>query len=81
MERLSLLMVDQDGEVHVLHSSFSLQVGPYATKRRLLDFRGELTSEGLPPTADIPVASLTVRQTTRNVPREEHMVHAEGISP
>ena len=61
IERLSLLIVGRDGEVHVMHSFFSVPVVPYAAKQFLLVFRGELTLEGLPPIVDIPVASLAVR--------------------
>ena len=32
MECLALLMVNQDGEVHVIHSYFFFPMGPYTTK-------------------------------------------------
>ena len=48
LEHLTLLGVDRDGTVHILHSFFSVPVGPYATTRRLLAFSGDLPTE-VPP--------------------------------
>ena len=81
MECLALIMVNWDGEVQVLHPFFSVPVAPYGTDRCLLDFRGELPSEGLPQIAAIPVASFVVQHAVNSVPREYHMVHVEGILP
>ena len=67
--------------MHIIHSFLSVQVGPYATEQRLLAFRVELPSEGLPPIADIPVAFLAVRRAVSAILREDHMVHVEGIPP
>ena len=80
-ERLALLMVDQDGEVHVLHSFFSVSVRPYYTESCFLAFRGDITPEGLPPIANIPVDSLLVQCAFSAVPREDHVVHIEEIPP
>ena len=60
MERLHLLMVEWDGQVHVLRSFLSVLVVSYATKQLLLDFRRDIPSEGIPPIAKIPVASILV---------------------
>ena len=49
LERLALILVDSDGTVNILHSLFSVPVGPYYTDRRLLAFSGELPPESLPP--------------------------------
>ena len=74
-------MVDQDGEVHVLHSFFSIPVVPYATKKILLAFRGGLPSEVLPPISKIPVTSLVMWRAISAVTDEKHIVHVEEISP
>ena len=79
MECLALLTVDYDEEVHVLHSFSPTQVGPYAAERRFLDFSEGLPLEGLPPLAEIPVASLAVRRAVSSFPREDHAVHVEGM--
>ena len=81
MECLSLLVVNQGGEVHILHFIFSVLVSLCATERSLLLFRGELPSEGIPPIAEIPVDSLAVRRAISDVLREDQLVHVEGIPP
>ena len=60
MERLVPIMVDRDRKVYVLYSLLTVSVGPYATKRRLLYFRGKLLLEGPPPIPNTPVAYLVV---------------------
>ena len=75
MERLALLMVHWYGEVQVLHSFLSVLVVPYSTERRLLEFRVELSLEGISPIAEIPVASISVQRAIRTVSREDHVVH------
>ena len=42
LAELTLLGVDQDGGAHILHSLFSVLVGPYDPDRRLFGCRGEL---------------------------------------
>ena len=46
-----------------------------------MEFRGELPLESLPPIDDIPVVSLMVWCAISAVPREDHVVHVEGIPP
>ena len=70
MERLALIMVDRDRDVHVLHYLFSVQIEPHSKEHHLLYLRGELPLKGIPLIADIPVASLTVRRSVSSVPRE-----------
>ena len=81
MEHLTLLGVNRDGTVYVLHSFFSVPVGRYSTDRRLLDFSGDRPMEGIPPMMDLPMASFTVRHVVCAVTREDHIFHIEGIPP
>ena len=81
MERLDLLMVNLDGEVHVMNYFLSIPVVPYVTKLGLMVFGGDLPLEGTPPITEIPVASLAVQRAVSAVMREDHMVHVKGILP
>ena len=81
MEHLALLGVDRDGRVHVLHSFFSIPVGRYSTERRLLDFSGDLSPEGIPTVTDPPVYAFAVQRIIFTVPREDQLVHIEGTPP
>ena len=65
----------------MLHSFFSVPVGPYHPEQRLFRCRGELPSEGLPEITDIPVASFAVRRVVIIVPREYHIFHVEVVLP
>ena len=81
MTRLSLLAVDRNGEAHVLHSFFSVPVGPYDPERRLFRCRGELPSEGLPLSADISAPSFALRRIAITVMKEYHIAHVELVPP
>ena len=80
LDRLALLVVEWDGKTYVMHSYFSVLVGPYDPERRLFGCRGEIPSEGLPAITDIPVISFAVCPIVRNIPLENHIVHVEGVS-
>ena len=58
----TLLGVDRDGEAHILHSLFSVPVGPYDPGQWLFGCRGELPAEGLPTITKIPVASFAAQR-------------------
>ena len=49
--------------------------------RRVLDFSGELPTEGIPPMRDLPISSFFVQRAISAVLREDHIVHVEGIIP
>ena len=78
---LTLLGVDRDGGTHILHSLFSVPVGPYDPDRRLFGCRGELPTEELPAITEIPVASFTALRAVSAMYREDHRVHLEGVPP
>ena len=78
---LTLLGVDREGGAHIVHSLFSVPVGPYDPDRRLFDCRGELPTEGVPAITEIPVASLAALTAVSAVSQEDHRVHLEGVPP
>ena len=65
---------------HLLHSLFSVPVGPYNPDLRLFGCRGELPSEGIPAITEIPVASFAVQCIVSAVPWDYQIVHVEGVS-
>ena len=81
LERLSLLGVDRDRTVDVLHLFFSVPVGKYSTEKILLAFSGGIPTEGLLPLTDIHVVSFAVRCAVCSVPIEDHIIHVEGTPP
>ena len=81
LAELTLLGIDQDGGAHILHSLFSVPVGPYDPERRLFGCRGELSTEGLPAITEISVASFAALCAVSAVSRQDHRVHLEGFPP
>ena len=49
LERVTLVRVDLDGMVHLLHSPFYIQVDLYSASQRIFDCQGALTAEPPPP--------------------------------
>ena len=81
LAELTLLGVDPDGGAHILHSLFSVLVGPYNPNRRLFGCRRELPPEGLFTITKIPMASFAALRTISAVSREDHRVHLEVVPP
>ena len=81
LAELTLLEMDRDGGSHILHSLFSVPVGPYDPDRQLFGCRGELPTEGLPAITEVPVASFAALRAVSAVSREDHQVHLEGVPP
>ena len=75
MERLILLVVGRDGEVHILHSFFSNSGCNLLYRDLLALFQGRYSLGGLRRISEIPVASLAVRRSVSAVLREDRMVH------
>ena len=48
LEKVTLVGVDEDGLVHLMHSLFSVCVNVYSTECHLFACIGELPAEGLP---------------------------------
>ena len=49
LERVTLVGVDPDGRLHLMHSLFSVRFNLYSTECRLFACLGKLPVEGLPP--------------------------------
>ena len=81
LAELTLMGVEWDRGAHILHSLFSVPVGPYDPDRRLFGCRGELPPEGLPAITNIPVASFAALRAVSALSREDHRVHLEGPPP
>ena len=76
-----LLGVDRVGGAHILHSLFSVPVGPYDPDRRLFGCRGELPTERLLAITKIPVAFFGELHAVNDVSQDDHRVHLEGSPP
>ena len=48
LDKVTLVGVNEDGRVHLMHSLFSVRVNVYSTEFRLFACVGELPAEGLP---------------------------------
>ena len=64
-EWLTLIGIDQNLTVNLLHLLFSVLVGLYYTALRLFNCRGELPSEGLHLLLRLPVDDFGVRRSVR----------------
>ena len=80
LEWVTLVGIDPDGRVHLMHSLFSVRVNVYSTECRLFACLGELPAEGLPPVVEIPPDFFAARQSVRAVPRVDQITHLGGIS-
>ena len=81
LEQVSLIGVDQDITLHLLHSLLFVPFNLYCTSRYLLVCRGELTSEETPTVVEIVHKSLVARRSIHAMPRVDHVSHLGGISP
>ena len=81
LAELTLLGVDWDGGAHILHSLFSVPVGPYDPYRQIFGCNGELPAEGLTAITEILVASFAALRAVSTVSWEDHQVHLEGVPP
>ena len=76
-----ILQVEPDGTVYVLYTLFSIPADMYSTARRLFACRGELPRKGLTPVVELPVDIFAVLRSVRAVPRADHIIHLERVSP
>ena len=81
LERVTLVGVEKDGRVHLMHSLFSVRVDVYSTECRLFACLGELPAGGLPQVMDISPDFFRARRSFRAVPRIYHIAHLGRISP
>ena len=81
LEKVTLLGVDKDGRVHLMHSLFSVRVNVYSTECRLFACVGELPAEGLPQVTELLPDFFASRRAVHTMPRIDHVAHLGGISP
>ena len=80
LERVTLVGVDKDGRVHIMHSLFSVRVNVYSTECQLFACLRKLPAEGLPPVMEISPKLFAARHSVHAVPQSDHIAHLGGIS-
>ena len=80
LKRVTMVGLDLDGRVFLMHLLFSIRVNVYLTHRRLFACRGEISSEGLPPVVYIHVEALPAWRSVCAVPRVNHVTRLGKIS-
>ena len=81
LEKVTLVGVDEDGRVHLMHLLFSVRVNVYSTECCLFACVGELPTEGLPQVTDILPDCFAARRSVCAVPRIDHVSHLGGFFP
>ena len=81
LEKVTLVGVDEDGRVHLMHLLFSVRVNVYSTECCLFAWVGELSAEGLSQVTEIFTDFFAARRAVCAVPRIDHVAHLGGISP
>ena len=81
LEQVTMVRLNPDGRVILMHSLLSIWVNVYSTQRRLFAYLGKLPSEVLPPVVEIPDEAFAAQHTVCAVPRVDHVTHLGGISP
>ena len=81
LESVTLVVVDEDGRVHLMHSLFSVRVNVYSTEGRLFTCLGELPTKGLPQVTEILPDFFAARRSVRAVPHMDHIAHLDGFYP
>ena len=80
LERVTLIGVDADRRVHLMHSIFSVRIGVYLTECCVIACLGELPAEGFPRMMDILPDFFAARCSVRAVPRIDCIADLGGIS-
>ena len=81
LEKVTLVGVDEDGRVHLMHSLFSVHIDVYSTECSLFACLGKFPAEGPPQVTEILPGFFAARCYIRTVPRMNHIAHLGGISP
>ena len=80
LERVTMVGLDPDERVLLMHLIFSFRVSFYSTQRHIFACLVKIPAKGLPPVVDIPHGDFSARRSVRTVPRVDHITHLEGIS-
>ena len=81
LERVTLVWVEPDRIVYLMHLLLSVWVDIYLTSQCMFACLGKLPAEGLPLVVDIPHEAFAERRSVHAVPRVDHATHLGGISP
>ena len=81
LECVTLVSVDKDGRLHLMHSLFCVRVEVYSTECRLFACLGELPAEGLPPIIEVSPDFFAARCSVHAVPQSDRIACLGGISP
>ena len=81
LDRVTLVVVDPDGMVNLLHSLFSIPVDLYSSIWCLFACQGELPAEGLPLVVEITHESFAALLSVSSVPQVDHGTYLRVISP
>ena len=81
LECVTLVGVDKDRMVHLMHLLFSVRFNVYSTELRLFAYLGDLPAEVFPPVMKISPDFFAARRFVHAVPRKKHIAHLGGISP
>ena len=80
LEQVTLVGLDPDRRVLLVHSLFSVWFNIYLIHRRLFNCLGDLPAKGLPLVVDIPHKDFAAWCSVSAVPRVNHITHLGGIS-
>ena len=78
---MTLVGVDPDGMVHLMHFMLSVWVVIYSNSQHLFACLEELPVEAPPPVVEIPHKAFAERHSVRDVPQVDHVTHLGGIPP
>ena len=81
LDRVTLVGVDLDVMVHLMHSILSVWVDIYLAIRRLFSCLGDLPAKGLPLVVDIPHEAFSAQRSVLSIPPVDHVTHLGGVSP
>ena len=81
LERVTLVGINPDGMLHLIHLLFSVRVNLYLNSLCLFACMGELLAEGLPLLVEIPLESFAAWRSACAMPQVDHVTHIGGISP
>ena len=70
---ITLIRVNQDRTVHLLHLLFSVPFGMYSTSRQIFACLGKLPEKGLPLVFKILTEAFAVWRSIPTIPRADHV--------
>ena len=80
LEQVTMVKIDPDGRVLLMHLLFYVRVNVYSTQRRIFACLGKLPAEGLPPVVEISVKAFAERRSVCAVMQVNHVTLLGRIS-